>query len=309
MANSALHKTILIAGPTASGKSGVALALARELGGVVINADSMQVYRDLRILTARPDQVAMAEAPHHLYGHVDAGSRYSAGRWVGEVRALLDDLAREGRWAIVTGGTGLYFKVLTEGLADVPAIDPGITEALRARLAAEGPAALHADLSRTDEQSAEAIRSGDGQRLVRALSVIEATGRPLRAFHGGEPGPPVAGATPHRLVISPERDRLNRQIETRFDAMVAAGALSEVEALMARHLDASLPAMKAIGVGELARYLAGDISLDQAMAEASTRTRRFAKRQMTWARGQMAGWAVVPGPEDALAQLRRMAAC
>ena len=308
MTKSGLDKAILIAGPTASGKSGIALALARELGAVVINADAMQVYRDLRILTARPDEAAMAEVPHWLYGHVDAGLRYSAGRWLGEARAVLDDVAQQGRWAVVTGGTGFYFKALTEGLADIPAIDPRITEALRVRLAAEGASALHADLRRADLLSAEAIQPSDGQRLVRALSVLQATGKPLRAFHGGEAEPPAAGTPPHRLVISPERSSLNRQIEVRFDAMVGEGALDEVEALMVRQLDRSLPAMKAIGVGELARHLAGEASLDEAIAEAKTRTRRFAKRQMTWIRGQMVGWEVAPGPEEAIARLRRMAA-
>ena len=309
MTKSGLDKAILIAGPTASGKSGVALALARELDGVVINADAMQVYGDLRVLTARPDEAAMAEVPHRLYGHVDAAVRYSAGRWLGEARAVLDDQVQQGRWAIVTGGTGLYFKALTEGLADIPAIDSRITETLRARLAAEGPAALHADLQRADLPSAQTILASDGQRLVRALSVLQATGKPLRAFHGGKTGQPAAGTAPRRLVIAPERARLNAHIEKRFDAMVGDGALDEVEALVARRLDKSLPAMKAIGVGELARHLAGEASLDEAIAAAKTRTRRFAKRQMTWVRGQMADWEVAPGPEEAIARLRRMAAC
>ncbi len=308
MAKSRLDKAILIAGPTASGKSGVALALARELGGTVINADAMQVYHDLRVLTARPDAATMAEVPHRLYGHVDAGVRYSAGLWLGEVRALLDDLAQQGRWAIVTGGTGLYFKALTEGLADIPAIDPAIIDVFRARLAAEGPLALHVELRRADLPSAEAIRPSDGQRLVRALSVLQATGKPLRTFHEGEAAAPAAGATPRRLVIAPERADLNRHIGARFDAMVDEGTLHEVEALMARRLDKSLPAIKAIGVSELARHLAGEASLDQSIAEAKTRTRRFAKRQMTWIRGQMADWEVAPGPEEAIARLRRMAA-
>ncbi len=299
-----LDKAILIAGPTASGKSAVSLALARELGGTVVNADAMQVYRDLHIVTARPDAEAEAQVPHRLYGHVDAAVRYSAGRWLGEARAILRELADEGRWAVVTGGTGLYFKALTEGLADIPAVDPQIEKYWRARLAEKGPAALHEALEHGDPQGAAAIRPSDSQRLVRALAVLVSTGRPLSSFHGEG----AAGAMPRRLVVMPERADLYARIEARFEAMVGEGALSEVEALMARRLDPNLPAMKAIGVPELSRHLAGELSLADAITEAKTRSRRYAKRQMTWIRGQMADWPVARSIDEAVAVARQLAA-
>jgi tRNA dimethylallyltransferase len=308
MARSGFDKAILIAGPTASGKSGVALRLARELDGVVVNADAMQVYRDLSILTARPDKVAEAEAPHRLYGHVDAGERYSVGRWLGEFRAVLDDLAAAGRWAVITGGTGLYFKALTEGLADIPAIAADIEKHWQARLTAEGPGALHDELRRADPQGAGTVGPSDSQRLVRALAVLAATGQPLRSFHGEGNGSPLPGGPSRRLVVMPPRAGLYRHIEARFDAMIAEGAVAEVETLLARRLDPRLPALKAIGVAELGRYLAGDVSLDAAIIEAKTRSRRFAKRQMTWVRGQMASWPAVANVEDAIALARQLAA-
>lgn len=299
-----LDKAILIAGPTASGKSAVALALARELDGAVVNADAMQVYRDLHIVTARPEAEMEAIVPHRLYGHVNAAERYSAGRWLAEVRAVIGDLAAEGRWAIVTGGTGLYFKALTEGLADIPAVDAQIEKRWRDRLAEEGPAALHEALERADPQGAASIRASDSQRLVRALAVLETTGRPLHAFHGEG----AAGAMPRRLVVMPERAVLYERIEARFDAMVAKGALSEVEALGARRLDHNLPAMKAIGVSELSRHLAGELSLADAIKEAKTRSRRYAKRQMTWIRGQMADWPIATGIDEAITLACQLAA-
>lgn len=304
MATPGLDKAILIAGPTASGKSAVALALARELDGVVVNADAMQVYRDLDIVTARPDAETQAIVPHRLYGHVNAAERYSAGRWLAEARAVLKDLADEGRRAIVTGGTGLYFKVLTEGLADIPAVDPEIERHWRQRLAEEGPAALHAALAQADPQDAAAIRASDSQRLVRALAVLETTGCPLHSFHGEGP----AAAMPHRLVLMPERAILYQRIEARFDAMLAKGALSEVEALLSRRLDPGLPAMKAIGVPELCRHLAGELSLAEAIEQAKTRSRRYAKRQMTWIRGQMADWPLATDIDETIAMARQLAA-
>jgi len=282
----------------------VALALAQELGGVVVNADAMQVYRDLDIITARPDAETEAQVPHRLYGHVNAAVRYSAGRWLGEARTVLQDIADEGRPAIVTGGTGLYFKVLTEGLADIPAVDPGIEQHWRTRLAEEGPAALHEALERGDRQGAAALRPSDSQRLVRALAVLQTTGRSLHSFHSEGP----ANATPRRLVVMPERAPLYERIEARFDAMVAKGALAEVEALVARRLDPGLPAMRAIGVAELSRHLAGELSLADAIEQARTRSRRYAKRQMTWIRGQMADWPVAKDIDAAIAMARQLAA-
>lgn len=306
MAKPLIEKAILIAGPTAGGKSAVALGLARALGGVIVNADAMQVYRDLKVLTARPDEEALAAVPHRLYGHVDAGERYSAGRWLGEAARVLGETAAAGRWSIVVGGTGLYFKALTEGLAPIPPADPAILERWRERLTAEGPRVLHAELARLDPAGAQAIRPSDSQRLVRALAVLATTGRPIAAFHA-ERAVPLIGRDVPRLVVLPDRRALYACIEARFDAMVSGGVLAEVEALLRRNLDPRLPAMKAIGVRELGRHLAGKASLADAMTEAKTHSRNYAKRQITWIRGQMAGWPVADSPEAALKLARTFA--
>ena len=211
---------ILIAGPTASGKSALALELAEKLGGVIVNADSMQVYRDLRIITARPTPEEEARAPHRLYGHVDAAENYSVGRWCIDARAALAEAERAGRMAIVVGGTGLYFKALTQGLAAVPPIPAEIRAAVRARLAAEGPVALHNELARRDPLMAARVKPGDRTRIARALEVFETTGRSLADWH--REGMPAI-LEPERAVkifLAPERDELHRRIDARFDAML-----------------------------------------------------------------------------------------
>ena len=297
-----MPKAILIAGPTASGKSAIALALAQERHGVVINADSMQVYRDLRIVTARPTLAEEARAPHRLYGHVDAGEPYSVGRWLADARAALEEAEREGLTPIVVGGTGLYFKALTQGLSAVPPIPAPIREAVRARLAAEGPSALHAELKRRDPAAAERLKPADRARIARALEVIEATSRPLSEWHGEAAKPLVDPARATKVFLAPDRDELRRRIDARFDAMLASGALDEVRALDARALDPLLPAMKAHGVPWLLRHLHGDMSLDEAAERAKADTRRYAKRQLTWFRHQLSDWSWV-APETALGEL------
>ena len=289
---------ILIAGPTASGKSALALGLAEQLRGVVINADSMQVYRDLRIITARPTPAEEARVPHRLYGHVDAAENYSVGRWLADARAALANAQREGRLPIVVGGTGLYFKALTRGLAAIPPIPADVRAAVRGRMKAEGVAALHAELSRRDPASGQRIRPGDGVRIVRALEVIEATGRSLADWHRDGMQPAVDPARTVKLFLDVARDELYRRIDGRFDDMLAAGALDEVRALDARDLDPLLPAMKAHGVPWLRRYLEGEIPLSEAAAEAKKDTRHYAKRQATWFRHQLPEWAWV-APADA----------
>jgi tRNA dimethylallyltransferase len=289
---------ILIAGPTASGKSALALGLAEQLRGVVINADSMQVYRDLRIITARPTPAEEARVPHRLYGHVDAAENYSVGRWLADARAALADAQREGRLPIVVGGTGLYFKALTRGLAAIPPIPADIRAAVRDRLEAEGAAALHAELSRRDPASGQRIRPGDGVRIVRALEVIEATGRSIADWHRDGMQPAVDPGRTVKVFLDVARDELYRRIDVRFDAMLAAGALDEVRALDARKLDPLLPAMKAHGVPWLRRHLKGEIPLSRAAAEAKKDTRHYAKRQATWFRHQLPEWPWV-APADA----------
>ncbi len=281
---------ILLAGPTASGKSALALALAEKLGGIIVNADSMQVYRDLRIINARPTPAEEARAQHLLYGHVDAAVNYSTGQWLRDVGEVLGELAREGRTAILVGGTGLYFKALTAGLAAVPPTPADIRSAVRGRLDSEGVRPLYDELRERDPQTAHRLMPNDRSRISRALEVVLATGRSLTDWHREGLPPLVDASRVAKVFITCERRELVARIETRFAAMLQAGALEEVRALAARKLDPALPAMKAHGVPWLIRHLNGEISLDEAAAGAVMDTRRYAKRQLTWFRNQMKDW-------------------
>jgi tRNA dimethylallyltransferase len=292
-------EAVLIAGPTASGKSALALDLAERLGGVIVNADSMQVYRDLRIITARPTLEDERRVPHQLYGFVDAAEDYSVGRWCRDVERTLKEIAVEGRIPILVGGTGLYFKALTNGLAAVPPIPADTRAGVRGRLQSEGAPALHAELAHLDPSTAQRLMVNDRSRIARALEVVLATGRPLSDWH--KEGMPAL-ITPDRaakIFLTCERKELVRRIETRFAAMLNKGALEEVKRLAARKLDPLLPAMKAHGVPWLIRHLTGDISLDEAAAGAIMDTRRYTKRQVTWFRNQMKDWPS-EGPENAI---------
>jgi tRNA dimethylallyltransferase len=278
---------ILIAGPTASGKSALALDLAAKYGGVIINADSMQVYRDLRIITARPSPEDETRAPHRLYGHVDAAENYSVGRWFGEAAAALKDALRNQQPALLVGGTGLYLSTLTRGIAAVPPIPAEIRREVRGRLTAEGVAALQAELAVRDPVTSARLKPGDRARISRALEVVLATGRSLSEWHADNTPPPVDLAGVAKIFLMPKPNELGARIDARFDAMMAAGALEEVRALAARHLDSNLPAMKAHGVPWLIRHLKGDITLAEAVAQAKRDTRRYTKRQGTWFRNQL----------------------
>ena len=301
--------TILIAGPTASGKSALALALAEKLGGVIINADSMQVYRDLRIITARPSPAEERQAPHRLYGRVDAAENYSVGRWCTDAAATLAATKRYGRAAIVVGGTGLYFKALTQGIAAVPPVPAEVREAVRARLASEGVAALHAELKRHDPVAAARLMPGDRSRITRALEVVLATGRSLLEWHAENRPAGLDAGRAAKIFLAPEREALHRRIDARFDAMIAAGALEEVRALAERGLDPALPAMKAHGVPWLIRHFGGEITLAEAIEGGKRDTRQYTKRQATWFRNQLPEFAWV-APEQALeavaAQLKQL---
>jgi tRNA dimethylallyltransferase len=282
--------TILLAGPTASGKSALALALAEALGGIIINADSMQVYRDLAIITARPTPADEARVPHLLYGHVDASENYSVGRWLLDARVALAEVGRRKLLPIFVGGTGLYFKALTRGLAAVPPIPEDIRTAVRARLKVEGAAALHAELADRDPVTAARLVPGDRARVTRALEVVLATGRSISDWHREGMPAPIDAARAFKIFLSVPRVELYRRIDARFEAMLAAGALEEVKALASRTLDPGLPAMKAHGVPWLIRYLNGEISLAEAAEGGKRDTRRYTKRQATWFRHQLPDW-------------------
>jgi tRNA dimethylallyltransferase len=278
---------VLIAGPTASGKSALALELAQKRGGMVVNTDSMQVYRDLRVLTARPTEAEEAAVAHRLYGHVDAAINFSAGSWVADAANALDEARARKRVPIFVGGTGLYFKALTRGLSAIPPIPPEIRERVREMLAHDGVEALHAELARCDPLSAERLKPRDRTRIARALEVREATGRSIADWHRDGLPPPLPPGSFQALFLAPERDALYARIDARFDAMLKAGALAEVERLAARKLDPLLPAMKAHGVPVLIRHLKGEIALAEAAEIGRADTRRYAKRQFTWFRHQL----------------------
>jgi tRNA dimethylallyltransferase len=279
-------RAVLIAGPTASGKSALAIALAHERNGVVVNADAMQVYRELRILTARPSAEDEGQVPHRLYGHVSGAGSYSVARWLADATAEIEAVWRSGRVPIITGGTGLYFKALEQGLADIPLIPPDITEKWRA---AKGD--LHAELAKRDKGAAARLNPNDRQRIIRALEVFEGTGRPLDYWQrAAQAQAALAGAEVQRIFLNPDRKTLYSRADERFARMVKEGGVEEVKALLALGLDTSKPIMKAIGVREIAAWLAGWRGLDDAIAAGQTATRQYIKRQLTWWRNQMQGW-------------------
>ncbi len=280
---------VLIAGPTASGKSALGIKLAQALNGVVINADSMQVYRDLRVITARPTPEDEAEAPHRLYGHVDAAVNFSVGRYVADAIQVLQE-AQGRQLPIFVGGTGLYFKALTEGLSDMPPVPDEVREQVRRESEGLETPELHGLLSERDPETARTLRPSDRLRVQRALEIFAATGRPLVSFHGArEPGP-LAGRPLIKLFLAPEREELRRRIDRRFESMMEQGAFEEVRALGERNLDPMLPAMRAHGVPGLLAHLRGEIPLDEAIAKGQGDTRRYAKRQFTWFRHQLPDW-------------------
>jgi len=286
------YDAVLIAGPTASGKSAAALALAENLGGVVINADSMQVYREARILSARPSDADMARAPHLLYGHVGAAERYSVGRYQIDAARVLVETRAQHRLPIFVGGTGLYFAALTDGLATIPSVPVEIREASRQRLQALGVAGLHAELAARDPDTASGLRPTDPQRVLRAWEVFEATGRPLVSWQREAGSPVLAGLKLARIVLDLDRFALRERIRLRFLAMLEAGALAEAATL--NGLDPTLPAAKILGLRQLAALAAGTMSESDAVTLAVTATRQFAKRQVTWFRHRMADWHWVP---------------
>lgn len=300
-------RAILIAGPTASGKSALALALAERFGGVVVNADASQVYADLRVLSARPGEADEARAPHALYGHVDAAEAYAVGRYLDDVHRVINSLRTgfepgsqqsdgTGHLPVFVGGTGLYLEALTAGLAAVPAIP----DEIRARWRTFGSAPeLHAELARRDPEMAARLRPTDPQRLIRALEVLDATGRSLASWQEEATRGPLDPADTLRIALAPDRTILRERIAARLEIMVAEGAVEEAAKLDARGLDPALPAMKALGVRPLAAHARGEISLEEALERTRLDTGRYAKRQSTWFRNRMPGW-LQAAPDEAL---------
>lgn len=281
---------ILIAGPTASGKSALALELAEHLGGVIINADSMQVYAELRILTARPPPADEARAPHSLYGFVPAGEAYSAGRFVKDAAAAIAGARAKGLRPIIVGGTGLYFKALTEGLSPIPEVDPAVRQHWRDEAHSKGAGELYIHLTMQDPETADRLNPTDTQRIVRALEVLQSSGKSLSYWQAQKGTPVVDLGQAHAFALMPERGQLYARADARLDQMIGAGALEEADRLSRLGLDPDLPAMRALGVVPLIAHLRGESGLDQAVAIAKAETRQYIKRQMTWLKRYMITW-------------------
>jgi len=279
---------VLIAGPTASGKSAAALGVAERIGGAVINADSMQVYREARILTARPGELESARAPHLLYGHVSVHERYDVARYALDAGRALRDAQALARIPVFVGGTGLYLGVLTDGIPDMPEVPQPIRTEARARRDELGPHAFFAELVSRDPETASRLRASDTQRVLRAYEVFEATGRPLAHWQRGPAVPLLSGLKLARIVLSPPRSELHRRIDSRFDAMLAAGARDEAERLQG--INPELPSAKILGLRELNAVCAGTLTLEEARRAAKVATRQYAKRQVTWFRHRMKDW-------------------
>jgi tRNA dimethylallyltransferase len=284
------HLFTLIAGPTASGKSALAIRLASERGGIVVNADSMQVYRELRILTARPSEADETKVPHKLYGFREAAEPYSVAAWLADVAPLIDAARQGGAPLIIVGGTGLYFKALLEGLSPVPEIPDEIRRYWRSKASDLEATKLHAFLRERDPAMAERLAPSDPQRIVRALEVLDATGRSLLDWQQVSGEPLIRQEEAERIYVSPPREELYRRCDTRLDRMVEAGALDEAKRLRDLRLHPSLPVMRALGVRPFLAHLSGLLDWDAALRDAKTETRRYAKRQLTWARRNMSSW-------------------
>lgn len=283
-------RAILIAGPTAAGKSALALDLARRHGGIVVNADSMQVYSELRILTARPNDADMADVPHALYGHVKAADVYSVGRWLADAAAVLEAASKEDRLAVVVGGTGLYFKALLEGLSPIPEVPAPVRARWREKAREIGARGLHAELGRRDPAMAERLRPTDTQRLTRALEVHDATGCSLAVWQMMSANPLLSEVETQRFVLAPERSELKLRTDARLERMISAGAMDEVRRLAALELSPDLPAMRAVGVRPLLAAVEGRSSLEEAIARAKLDTGQYIKRQETWLKRHMIAW-------------------
>ena len=280
-----MKPVICIAGPTASGKSAYAVRIARALDGEIINADALQVYSDLRILSARPTDEEIGDLPHHLFGHVSGKVRYSTGQWLREVESLIIDILARNKTPVLVGGTGLYFRALLHGMADIPAVAEQVSKETSERLAQEGIARLRAEAERLDPLAARRVLGDDPQRLQRIVNVAIGTGQPLSTWQA-ETHPVVPSRFAKYCVLTPPRDLLYTRINARYDEMLRAGGMDEARTVFAANYDESLPVMKAIGLRQLQRFFDDAGSLDDAVEDAKRESRRFAKRQMTWFRNQ-----------------------
>ncbi|MAN45625.1 MAG: tRNA (adenosine(37)-N6)-dimethylallyltransferase MiaA [Alphaproteobacteria bacterium] len=292
-----MKPAILIHGPTASGKTALAIEVAKRLGGEVINADSMQVYRDLQVISARPTEEEMDGVEHHLFGHVDAAERYSTGEWLEEARATIRKLELRGKRAILVGGTGLYLLALTQGLSNIPPVPEDVRADVRMIAETEGAEGLRERLAPVDAETAERLGTGDRQRLGRAYEVYLATGRPITDFQQERQPPVLQDGEWIGFALTPPRAKLYQKIDRRFEGMLMQGAMEEARQLIERDLDPELPAMKAHGMPWLAAFARGEITAEFAAENAKRDTRRYAKRQFTWIGRQFPFWPRIPSPE------------
>lgn len=298
-----IPRVIFIAGPTAGGKSAAALAVARARSGEIVNADAMQVYRDLRVITARPSEEDEARIPHHLYGFLDSAETCSAGRWARMAADVIEEIAARGKPAIVAGGTGFYFRALEQGLSPIPQTPLEIREQAKARRDAVGAEAFREEVIARDPAMAR-LPEGDAQRLIRAWEVYEATGKSLTSFQT-LPRETLIDADIEKAIILPPRETLYARCDVRAEAMFSQGAIEEARGLLGRRLDPALPAMKALGVPEITAFLVGALDRDQALALLQQNTRRFAKRQTTWFRHQAPDWPQFETAAQAAAVLEK----
>ncbi len=291
-----MKPAILIHGPTASGKSALSIALAKRLDGEIVNADSMQVYREMRVISARPAVSEMDGIPHHLFGHVPASERYSTGKWLDDVKPMIAKVQRRGKVPIIIGGTGLYHLTLVEGMSTIPPVPEDIRAEVNDLYKAGGVAALRERLDMVDRETAERLGQGDRQRLARALEVWLATGKSIASFQGQRSRPILGPGEWLGAALTPIRAKLYSRIDKRFEGMLMEGAMEEARALLAQNLSSDLPAMKAHGIPWLLAYLRGEISAEAAAENAKRDTRRYAKRQFTWIGRQFPFWPRIPSP-------------
>ena len=289
-----MRSVVIIAGPTASGKSALAMDVAEHFTGTVINADSMQVYKELREVTARPSIADEKRVPHRLFGVLSGRESCSAGRWTELAVTEIETCFAEGRLPVVVGGTGMYLKSLVEGLSPIPDIDPAVRDQATARHAELGAEDFHAEVAKLDPVSAGRLPPGDTQRLIRAWEVTTATGRPLSDWQDEPRIQPLSNVRFATIAVVPPREKLYAGIDARFSRMVEKGALDEVRDLMALDLDPALPLMKALGVPELLAYLRGEMELEAAVSKAQQVSRNYAKRQLTWVRSQLPDAHILP---------------